>query len=54
MNASGTGYLTTTVLHDRAVMRVGIGNIQTTETHLERVWAGILDAIRVFPPAHRQ
>ena len=48
VNASGEGYLTTTVLRGRVVMRVGIGNIQTTETHLERVWAGILEALRVF------
>ena len=48
VNASGDGYLTTTVLHERIVMRVGIGNIQTNEGHLERVWAGILDAVRVF------
>jgi aromatic-L-amino-acid decarboxylase len=45
INASGTGYLTTTVLHGRTVMRVGIGNMQTSETHLVRVWAGILEAL---------
>jgi aromatic-L-amino-acid decarboxylase len=50
INASGSGYMTTTVLHGRIVMRVGIGNIQTTETDLARVWSEILEAARVLSP----
>jgi aromatic-L-amino-acid/L-tryptophan decarboxylase len=41
---SGEAYLTHTALNGRLVMRVGIGNILTTETHLERVWAAIVSA----------
>jgi aromatic-L-amino-acid/L-tryptophan decarboxylase len=44
VNASGQGYLTHTALDGRVVLRVGIGNILTTEAHLEQVWAGILAA----------
>ena len=39
---SGQAYLTHTTLNGRVVMRVGIGNILTTEAHLERVWAAIV------------
>ena len=48
VNASGVGYLTNTVLHGRVVMRVGFGNILTSERDLERVWAGIVEAAAVF------
>jgi aromatic-L-amino-acid/L-tryptophan decarboxylase len=41
---SGQAYLTHTTLNGRLVMRVGIGNILTTEAHLERVWAAIVAA----------
>ena len=41
INASGLGYLTHTELSGRVVMRVGIGNILTTEQHLAQVWAQI-------------
>jgi aromatic-L-amino-acid/L-tryptophan decarboxylase len=44
VNASGQGYLTHTELDGRIVMRVGIGNILTTEQHLEQVWAAIVAA----------
>jgi aromatic-L-amino-acid/L-tryptophan decarboxylase len=45
VNASGRGYLTHTVAAGRVVMRVGIGNLLTTEEHLERVWGEIVAAI---------
>lgn len=48
VNASGIGYLTSTVLRGRVVMRVGFGNIRTTERDLERVWTGIVEAAAVF------
>jgi aromatic-L-amino-acid decarboxylase len=41
-NASGDVYLTHSRLAGRTVMRVGIGNILTTETHLRGVWARVL------------
>jgi aromatic-L-amino-acid decarboxylase len=42
VNASGEAYLTHTRLRGRAVMRVGFGNVLTTEGHLTAVWARIL------------
>jgi aromatic-L-amino-acid decarboxylase len=38
INASGRAYLTQTKLHGRTVMRIGLGNILTTEQHLCNVW----------------
>jgi aromatic-L-amino-acid decarboxylase len=41
INASGLAYLTHTQIGKRIVMRVGIGNILTTEPQLEEVWTRI-------------
>ena len=38
INASGDAYLTQTKLRGRVVMRLGLGNILTTEEHVARVW----------------
>ena len=38
INASGKAYLTQTKLRGRVVMRLGLGNILTTEEHVARVW----------------
>src|SRR6266404_2399611 len=38
INASGRAYLTQTKLRDRTVMRIGIGNVLTTEEHLRKAW----------------
>ncbi len=38
INASGRAYLTQTKLHDRTVMRIGLGNVLTTEQHLRNMW----------------
>jgi aromatic-L-amino-acid decarboxylase len=38
INASGKAYLTQTKLRGRIVMRLGLGNILTTEQHVRRVW----------------
>lgn len=38
INAAGETYLTQTKLCGRTAMRVGLGNILTTEEHLRRVW----------------
>jgi aromatic-L-amino-acid decarboxylase len=38
INASGRAYLTQTKLHGRTVMRIGLGNILTTEQHLRSAW----------------
>jgi aromatic-L-amino-acid decarboxylase len=44
INASGTGYITQTKLRGRTVMRIGLGNILTTEEHLRNVWELIQNA----------
>ena len=41
VNAAGAGYLTHTRLRGRTVMRVGIGNVLTTEADVARVWASV-------------
>jgi aromatic-L-amino-acid decarboxylase len=38
INAAGEAYLMQTKLRGRVVMRLGLGNLLTTETHLSRVW----------------
>ncbi len=38
INASGRAYVTQTKLHGRTVMRIGLGNVLTTERHLRNVW----------------
>ena len=38
INASGVAYLTQTKLHGRTVMRIGLGNVLTTEEHVRNVW----------------
>jgi aromatic-L-amino-acid decarboxylase len=43
INASGRAYLTQTKLHGRTVMRIGLGNVLTTEQHLRNVWKLILE-----------
>ena len=52
INASGTGYITQTKLRGRTVMRIGLGNILTTEQHLRNVWELIQSEVdRVVPNA---
>ena len=38
VNASGRAYITQTTLRGRTVMRIGLGNVLTTEEHLRRGW----------------
>jgi aromatic-L-amino-acid decarboxylase len=38
VNASGRAYLTQTKLRGRTVMRIGLGNVLTTEEHLRKAW----------------
>jgi aromatic-L-amino-acid decarboxylase len=38
INASGRAYLTQTKLRNRTVMRIGLGNVLTTENHLRKAW----------------
>jgi aromatic-L-amino-acid decarboxylase len=45
INTSGSAYLTQTKLRGRVVMRLGLGNLLTTEEHLRRVWEIIREAV---------
>ncbi len=45
INAAGSAYLTQTKLRGRVVMRLGLGNVLTTEEHLGRVWEIIRAAL---------
>ena len=38
INASGRAYLTQTKLRGRTVMRIGFGNVLTTEDHVRTAW----------------
>jgi aromatic-L-amino-acid decarboxylase len=44
INASGLAYLTQTQLRGQTVMRIGIGNVLTTEVHLRKAWELIREA----------
>ena len=44
INASGQAYLTQTKLRGRTVMRIGLGNVLTTEEHLRKGWDLIREA----------
>lgn len=44
INASGRAYLTQTKLRGRTVMRIGLGNVLTTERHLREAWEMIRNA----------
>jgi aromatic-L-amino-acid/L-tryptophan decarboxylase len=44
INAGGEAYLMQTKLRGRGVMRLGLGNLLTTEEHLQNVWKIIREA----------
>jgi aromatic-L-amino-acid decarboxylase len=48
INASGRAYLTQTKLHGRTALRIGLGNILTTEQHLRDAWELIRETAREF------
>ena len=48
INASGRAYLTQTKLHGRTAMRIGLGNVLTTEQHLQNVWELIQETAGEF------
>src|SRR5438067_11899746 len=48
INASGRAYLTQTKLRGRTVMRIGLGNVLTTEQHLRNVWELIQNTASEF------
>jgi aromatic-L-amino-acid/L-tryptophan decarboxylase len=46
INASGLTYLTQTKLRGQTVMRIGLGNVLTTEEHLRKAWEIIRETAR--------
>ena len=46
INASGRVYLTQTKLRRQTVMRIGLGNVLTTEDHLRKAWEIIRETAR--------
>ena len=52
VNASGLAYLTHTSLAGRVAMRVGFGNVLTTETHVADVWERVRAESRRLSNAH--
>jgi aromatic-L-amino-acid/L-tryptophan decarboxylase len=51
INASGRAYLTQTKLRGRTVMRIGLGNVLTTEQHLRDGWELIQQVVEALQPA---
>jgi aromatic-L-amino-acid decarboxylase len=48
VNAGGDAYLTHTTLRGRRAMRIGVGNVLTTERHLAHAWQRIIeDGVRL-------
>jgi aromatic-L-amino-acid/L-tryptophan decarboxylase len=45
INASGRAYLTQTKLCGRTVMRIGLGNVLTTEEHVRKAWDMIQETV---------
>src|SRR5216110_986532 len=50
INVSGHAYLTQTKLHGRTVMRIGLGNVLTTEQHLRNVWELVQQTVEGCAP----
>src|SRR6266516_2044560 len=48
INASGRAYLTQTKLRGRIVMRIGLGNVLTTEQHLRAAWEMIRETAKAL------
>jgi aromatic-L-amino-acid/L-tryptophan decarboxylase len=50
INASGRAYLTQTKLRGRTVMRIGLGNVLTTEEHVRKGWEIIQETAEAARP----
>ncbi|HSW30797.1 MAG TPA: pyridoxal-dependent decarboxylase [Longimicrobiales bacterium] len=46
VNAGGEAFLTHTRLRGRVVLRLAVGNVKTTEAHVARAWALLVEAAR--------
>src|SRR5436305_15329317 len=53
INQSGRAYLNQTKLRGQTVIRLGLGNILTTEKHLRDAWQLIREAARSFATSSR-
>jgi aromatic-L-amino-acid decarboxylase len=51
VNQSGAAFLSHTRVRDRLALRLSIGNLKTTRTHLARTWAELTAAARELHPA---
>jgi aromatic-L-amino-acid decarboxylase len=51
INTSGRAYLTQTKLRGRTVMRIGLGNVLTTEDHLREAWEIIRETAGALWPS---
>ena len=51
VNATGEAFLSHTKLNDRFTLRLAVGNIRTTETHVARAWQLLRDACERLDPA---
>jgi aromatic-L-amino-acid decarboxylase len=48
VNASGRALLSHTRLNDKLTLRLSIGNIRTTETHVRQVWELLNEQLRLL------
>ncbi len=46
VNATGEVFMSHTVLNDRYILRLAIGNIRTEEKHIERTWALLTECLK--------
>ena len=53
VNQSGRAYLNQTKLHGQTVIRLGLGNILTTEKHLRDAWGLIQETARSLRSSSR-
>ena len=46
VNATGRAFLSHTKLNDKLTLRLSVGNIRTTEKHLQQVWELLNDQLK--------
>ena len=49
VNATGAVYLSHTVLRGAYVLRLAVGNLRTTERHIEQAWVAVTAAVGRLP-----
>ena len=48
VNATGKALLSHTKLNDKLTLRLSVGNIRTTERHVEQVWQLLNEQLKLF------